>query len=61
MAEKCTEEARITRNEEDIQDLWVHMEKVKNRPPVWTTFLIAGLSSAATCAITIAVMVCLNR
>jgi hypothetical protein len=26
MADKCTEEARIRRSEEDIQDLWKHRE-----------------------------------
>ena len=49
---KCSEEARITRNANDIQDLWKILEDLKAamsyRLPLWATFLIAGLSSACT-------------
>ena len=29
---------RVTRNEEDIQDIWKVIEALKNRPPTWVTF-----------------------
>ena len=49
---ECSEEARITRNEEDIQDMWKVLSNLKDimnyRLPLWATFLIAGLSSACT-------------
>ena len=49
---ECTEETRITRNEDDIQDLWKLLEALKDtmnyRLPLWATFLIAALSSACT-------------
>ena len=49
---ECTEEARIKRNEDDIQDLWKMLEEIKDalnyRLPLWATFLIAGLSSMST-------------
>ena len=49
---KCTEESRIKRNEKDI----VLLYKKVDRPPIWATFLIAGLSSLASVATTVAVM-----
>ena len=50
MAEhECTEEARITRNESDIQDMWKTMEALRRGYlPIWATFLIAGLASGCT-------------
>ncbi len=52
MPEKNNHEARIARNENDIQDLWHNLEKIKTalnyRLPLWATFLIAALSSALT-------------
>ena len=50
---------RITRNEEDIEKLdqegktgrnklWQAIDKIKNRPPLWCTFLLVGLSSTLT-------------
>ena len=46
------DEDRIARNEQDIQDLWSNLEKIKTalnyRLPLWATFLIAALSSACT-------------
>jgi len=45
-------EARIARNEKDIQDLWKILETLKDtinyRLPLWATFLIAALSSGLT-------------
>ena len=52
MSNGCTEETRIKRNEDDIQDLWKILDDLKNainyRLPLWATFLIAGLSSVCT-------------
>ena len=53
MDDKTTEhDARISRNEEDIQDMWKILSELKDainyRLPLWATFLIAGLSSACT-------------
>ena len=49
---ECNQEARIARNEEDIQDMWKILTEIKEamnyRLPLWATFLIAGLSSACT-------------
>jgi len=49
---ECTEEARITRNEKDIQDMWKVLDELKKamtyRLPLWATFVIAGLSSVST-------------
>ena len=37
----CTEEARITRNEKDIQDMWKIIESLrKGYLPLWATFLL---------------------
>lgn len=59
----CTEEARIKRNQGDIQEmvkdhkadkseLWAAIDSLKTamnyRLPLWATFLIAFLSSACT-------------
>ncbi|KKK55069.1 hypothetical protein LCGC14_3078290 [marine sediment metagenome] len=45
-------EARISRNEEDIQDIWKVVEDIKKvlaaRPPLWCTFLLMALSSGLT-------------
>ncbi len=45
-------EARITRNEEDIQGLCKGVDELKKalayRPPLWCTFLMMALSSALT-------------
>jgi len=53
-------EARISRNEKDIQDLWAILEQLKSainyRLPLWATFLIAALSSTCTGLIVRAVM-----
>ena len=60
---ECTEEARITRNEQDIKtlgndhktdraELWAAIDAVNKamsyRLPLWATFLIAGLASLST-------------
>ena len=49
-------EARIKRNEDDIQDLWSSIESIKTalqyRLPLWATFLISGLSAALGSVIT---------
>ena len=45
-------DVRISRNEEEIQNIWSDLEKLKvainYRLPLWATFLIAALSSACT-------------
>ena len=45
-------EARISRNEQDIQDLWKNVDGIKKaltyRLPLWCTFLLMALSSALT-------------
>ena len=46
---ECSEEARITRNESDIQNMWKTMEALRRGYlPLWAVFVIAGLSSACT-------------
>ncbi len=46
---ECTEDARITRNEKDIQGIWKIIEAFrKGYLPLWATFLIAGLASTCT-------------
>jgi hypothetical protein len=56
MADKCTEEARIRRNEEDIQDLWKHREtdrsanergheRMHERIDAMKNWVIAGMGS----------------
>ena len=46
---ECSEEARITRNEKDIQDMWKIIESLrKGYLPLWATFLLMALSSICT-------------
>ncbi len=52
-------EARIKRNEEDIQDIWRTLEEIKKamtyRLPLWAVGVFGMLCSALTCAITLLV------
>ena len=38
----------IARNDRDILRIYDTIEKIKNRPPIWATFLITALASATT-------------
>lgn len=54
---ECTEEARIKRNEEDIQDLWKMVEGIKSaityRLPLWAVGVFGAMSSALTYCVTL--------
>jgi len=39
-------ESRIEKTEKDIQTLYGAVDKIRNRLPVWATFLIAALTAA---------------
>ena len=46
---ECTEEARVARNESDIQDMFKMIESLrKGYLPIWATFLLMALSSVCT-------------
>lgn len=46
--------ARVETLEGDHKDLWDAINFLRNRPPVWCTFLISGLTGIATFAFTYA-------
>jgi len=56
MADPCIEEARIERNESDIQDLWKSLEALKKGyVPLWATVVFGLMCSAITLLATLLV------
>ena len=51
-------DARVTRSEDDIQQIWKTIERIRNRPPTWVVFAMSGASGIIGSLLTLlAVMV----